>query len=292
MATKKTTRAVKKVLKGRAKDAKKATRYAKKMSKSSPVKRTKVKSASSIKAKGLKKAKPTAKKVTKKTVAAGKKFVAPKGRKARTLAREAIKGAGQGVARKVTVNTAKKAGLTRGTQNIKDTRTGQRRVTGYGPGAGKYKKSNKAILKAAFDERANKRGYRGSATSDLKKRVSQAAKSAPKRGGLTYKNGKLTRVSSQRANELSTKRKQQRAEAAGRSGGRKFREIGSLKQTGSWRDRWGGGHFQGDGPRKPSSRSAAQASSAGKARAARAKAGQAKKAAAKKKLASMKKKKK
>ena len=96
---------------------------------------------------------------------------------------------------------------------------------------------------------AKKPAKKKSAAGKLLSATKSAVKGAYKgKGGIS----KGKRVSSDEANRASAKRKAQRAEATGRAGGRKRKVIGSLRQTGSYRDRFGGGHWQGEGPRKPS----------------------------------------
>ena len=110
----------------------------------------------------------------------------------------------------------------------------------------KAKPKSKAMPKKKM---AKKPAKKKSAAGKLLSATKSAVKGAYKgKGGISK--GKL--VSSDEANRASAKRKAQRAEAAGRAGGRKRKEIGKLRQTGSYRDRFGGGHWQGEGPRKPS----------------------------------------
>ena len=194
--------------------------------------RKSVKKVSAIKKKG---------KVVKKTKLKPKAAKKPTPKKKYGL-KDAVKDIGHGVAHKVARNTGRKAGLGTSGRTVVDKKTGRRRRV-----PGMRGKTNKEIIKDAFNERAAKRT--GGRVTNAASRLTSAAKTAVKgkRGGISYKNGKVTRQSAAEANRQSAKRKAQRAEAAGRAGGRPFREIGKLRQTGSWRDRWGGGHWAGEG---------------------------------------------
>ena len=131
-----------------------------------------------------------------------------------------------------------------GKKHYYDARSGKKINTGTKPQKG-FKKLKPGETPGRNDIRRGKKNKDTGSWVDrlVPRKAPRAAAGAKPKTKINIETNEQTRIRQAKRREQYTKE----GKHLNKGWGRPQREIGKLRQTGSWRDRWGGGHWEGEG---------------------------------------------